>query len=143
VGEPEITMTHATPAVKAPKTKSAGRCARCNRELKAGVAHTVTPIGILGSECEQYAAAALMILHRAGLGVLATQGEIRFPTIRREDGTVEIATPDAVRAYTVMADRIDATLTYTYDPRTREFVYSLTRKSAHSILNRRAQGMQA
>lgn len=136
-------MNATTPAVKAPKTKNAGRCARCNRPLKAGVPHTVTILGTLGSECEQYAAQALMILHRAGLGVLATQGELRFPTIRREDGTVAIATPDAVRAYTVMADRIDATLTYTYDPRTREFVYSLTKGSAHSILNRRAQGVQA
>ena len=48
-----------------------------------------------------------------------------------------------MRAYTVMAERIDATLIPSYDPQTREFVYRLTKGSTHSILNRRAQGVQA
>lgn len=138
-------MTQAAPTVKAPKTKLSATCARCGRKLKTGTAHTTTPLGTFGPECETYAAQAQMILHRAGLGTLATQGELRFPVII-VDGQVEPATPDAIRAYIVIADRVGVTLTYRYDPTTRQLVYRMTTGSARDLLNRRApieRGVQA
>ncbi|GHG37818.1 hypothetical protein GCM10017784_35370 [Deinococcus indicus] len=133
-------MTHPTPTVKAPKTRAACACARCGRKLKPGVPHTVTPLGTLGSECEQYAAQALNILHRAGLGILATQGEIRLPGLRHADGTTS-APAEALRGVIAQADRIGLTLQTRFDR--GEFVLSLSALSARELLSRRAQGVQA
>lgn len=132
-------MTHATPAVKATKSTGATRCARCGRKLKPGTPHAQTILGTLGPECEQYAAQALMILHRAGLGQLATQGEIRLPGLRHADGTMSIPA-DALRGLTLQADRIGLTLQLRAAP--GEFVLTLSAISAKGLLNRR-EGVQA
>lgn len=107
-------------------------CARCGRRLSAPV---VTPLGLVGPECERHVHEALAHLQRNGLGALLGDG-LRLPMIHLGDGRY-LAPQDAIGQYSVFADRVGVRLAGHVVG--TEYVLTLAASSVKALLSRQPQ----
>lgn len=107
-------------------------CARCgHRNLHSPA---VTPLGLVGPECEHHVHEALAHLQRNGLGQLALTGELRLAAVRGLDGAFHA--PSGLQQHLVLAERVGLQLNARFDPPAREFVLTLSPASVRALLNR-------
>lgn len=116
---------------------AAHRCARCSRELS--IPGKVVNGLEYGPECVHYVTLHLERLTSLGLRELALTGEQRIKALRLSDGTFHVPM-DALEALRAIAARAGITLNWKLDPRSGEYVGTMTEKAMKKLVK---QGLKA